>query len=181
MPDIRPVSDLRNHFKSIEKAVHINGGPIFLTNKGRSSMVLLSDDKYEELLAATTGNSGPSKPMDKLPADALSKVEQISPSCFDGLDPAAKPAIFIGKILACYRTMADRSFEDIAAESGLAPEVLERIESGEIAPDTCDATIEKLASAYGVDVDILETFQGAAIQDSTKKLLAQCLIAIANK
>ena len=51
MPDIRPISDLRNHFKDIERAVQQTGGPIFFTQKGRASFVLLSNDKYDELMA----------------------------------------------------------------------------------------------------------------------------------
>jgi len=48
MIHIRPVSDLRNKFVDIERAVG-NGEPIFLTKNGYGSMVVLSLEKYAEL------------------------------------------------------------------------------------------------------------------------------------
>lgn len=48
MITIRPVSDLRNKFTDIEKAV--NGGePVFLTKNGYGSMVVMSVDAYSRL------------------------------------------------------------------------------------------------------------------------------------
>lgn len=48
MIDIRPVSDLRNHFPEIEHAVS-EGHPIFLTKNGYGTMVLLSIAQYSAL------------------------------------------------------------------------------------------------------------------------------------
>ena len=48
MIDIRPISDLRNHFSEIEAAVS-NGSPVFLTKNGYGSMVVMSIDQYENL------------------------------------------------------------------------------------------------------------------------------------
>lgn len=48
MLDIRPVSDLRNNFASIEEAV-INNGPVILTKNGYGSMVVMSLSEYERL------------------------------------------------------------------------------------------------------------------------------------
>lgn len=60
MPDIRPVSELRNHFKEIEAAIHKTNQPIFLTNNGRASMVLLSNEAYDQLIAKANGQ--PARP-----------------------------------------------------------------------------------------------------------------------
>lgn len=48
MIQIRPVSDLRNKFSDIEKAVS-NGEPIFLTKNGYGTMVVLSIEAYSRL------------------------------------------------------------------------------------------------------------------------------------
>ncbi len=49
MLNIRPVSDLRNHYSEVEEEVLIKKEPIFLTKNGYGSMVLLSLEQYEEL------------------------------------------------------------------------------------------------------------------------------------
>ena len=46
---IRPVSDLRNKFTEIEKAVS-GGEPVYLTKNGYGSMVVLSLDSYSKLV-----------------------------------------------------------------------------------------------------------------------------------
>lgn len=43
--NIRPVSDLRNHYPEVERDVEENG-PVFLTKNGRGSMVVMSFDQY---------------------------------------------------------------------------------------------------------------------------------------
>ncbi len=48
MLQIKPVSDLRNHFSEIEKIVN-EGEPVFLTKNGYGSMVVLSMEAYAEL------------------------------------------------------------------------------------------------------------------------------------
>ena len=48
MIDIRPVSDLRNHFSEIEAAVN-EGHPIFLTKNGYGAMVVLNLAQYAAL------------------------------------------------------------------------------------------------------------------------------------
>lgn len=48
MIQIRPVSDLRNKFTDIEKAVG-NGEPVYLTKNGYGTMVVLSLDAYSRL------------------------------------------------------------------------------------------------------------------------------------
>ena len=55
MPDIRPVSDLRNRFKEIERFIKKTGEPIFLTSNGRASMVLLSNEAYDKMTGAASG------------------------------------------------------------------------------------------------------------------------------
>ena len=46
---IRPVSDLRNKFSDIEKAVS-GGEPVFLTKNGYGSMVVMSIEAYSRLI-----------------------------------------------------------------------------------------------------------------------------------
>ena len=48
MIDIRPVSDLRNNFRDIEKTVK-GGKPVYLTKNGYGSMVVLSLEQYTAL------------------------------------------------------------------------------------------------------------------------------------
>lgn len=48
MIQIRPVSDLRNKFPEIEKAVR-GGDPVYLTKNGYGSMVVLSLEAYSRL------------------------------------------------------------------------------------------------------------------------------------
>ena len=48
MIQIRPVSDLRNRFPEIEKAVS-GGEPVYLTKNGYGAMVVMSLEKYGEL------------------------------------------------------------------------------------------------------------------------------------
>lgn len=46
--NIRPVSDLRNHYGDVERDVN-DGGPVFLTKNGYGSMVVMSVEQYEYL------------------------------------------------------------------------------------------------------------------------------------
>jgi len=49
MPQIRPVSDLRNNFADISKVVHETSEPVFLTKNGYGDMVVMSYETYEKL------------------------------------------------------------------------------------------------------------------------------------
>ncbi len=49
MPQIRPVSDLRNNFADISKFVHETSEPVFLTKNGYGDMVVMSFEAYERL------------------------------------------------------------------------------------------------------------------------------------
>jgi prevent-host-death family protein len=51
MPNIRPISDLRNNFTQISESVHLDDEPIFLTKNGVGDMVVMSMDFYERQLA----------------------------------------------------------------------------------------------------------------------------------
>ncbi|WEV52912.1 type II toxin-antitoxin system Phd/YefM family antitoxin [Bifidobacterium sp. ESL0704] len=44
---IRPVSDLRNHFADISRSVHESEEPVFLTKNGFGDMVVMSMEAYE--------------------------------------------------------------------------------------------------------------------------------------
>lgn len=48
MPDIRPISDLRNHFAEITKDVQSSKEPVFLTKNGVGALVVMSMESYEE-------------------------------------------------------------------------------------------------------------------------------------
>ena len=48
MPNIRPVSDLRNHFSEITREVQLSGEPVFLTKNGVGSIVVMSMESYEQ-------------------------------------------------------------------------------------------------------------------------------------
>ena len=52
MIQIRPVSDLRNKFPEVEKAVS-NGEPVFFTKNGYGAMVVLSLEAYSRLIENT--------------------------------------------------------------------------------------------------------------------------------
>jgi prevent-host-death family protein len=47
MPNIRPVSDLRNKFKQISEVCHEDDEPVYLTKNGRGDMVVMSIEHYE--------------------------------------------------------------------------------------------------------------------------------------
>ncbi|MBR6351471.1 MAG: type II toxin-antitoxin system Phd/YefM family antitoxin [Firmicutes bacterium] len=47
MPNIRPISDLRNHFAEITRDVQATGEPVFLTKNGVGTLVVMSMEAYE--------------------------------------------------------------------------------------------------------------------------------------
>lgn len=46
--NIRPISDLRNHYSEVEQEV-LESGPIFLTKNGYGSMVVMSMEQFEHI------------------------------------------------------------------------------------------------------------------------------------
>jgi prevent-host-death family protein len=48
IPNIRPVSDLRNNFSEISRQVHTTNEPVYLTKNGRGDMVVMSMEAYEQ-------------------------------------------------------------------------------------------------------------------------------------
>jgi len=50
MINIRPVSDLRNKYTEIEKLVLENGEDVYLTKNGYGTMVVMSINKYAEMV-----------------------------------------------------------------------------------------------------------------------------------
>ena len=52
-PNIRAVSDLRNHFKEITEFAENSKEPIFLTKNGKGTLVVMSMDAYEQDLFQT--------------------------------------------------------------------------------------------------------------------------------
>ena len=51
MINIRPVSDLRNKYPEIEVLVLKEDEPVYLTKNGYGSMVVMSIEKYSELMS----------------------------------------------------------------------------------------------------------------------------------
>ncbi|MDP2870927.1 MAG: type II toxin-antitoxin system Phd/YefM family antitoxin [Bacillota bacterium] len=47
MPNIRPISDLRNNANSISEFCHQTGEPVFITKNGTGDMVVMSIKAYE--------------------------------------------------------------------------------------------------------------------------------------
>jgi len=48
MPNIRPISELRNNFSEISRLVHENNEPVFLTKNGYGDMVVMSIKQFEK-------------------------------------------------------------------------------------------------------------------------------------
>ena len=49
MPNIKPISDLRNNFAEISRDVHEYNEPVFLTKNGYGDMVVMSMEAYENM------------------------------------------------------------------------------------------------------------------------------------
>jgi prevent-host-death family protein len=49
MPNIRPITDLRNHFSEISKQIHASPEPIILTKNGYGDMVVMSLEAFEAM------------------------------------------------------------------------------------------------------------------------------------
>ena len=49
MPQIRPISDLKNNFSGISRIVHEEKEPVFLTKNGYGDMVVMSLEQYETI------------------------------------------------------------------------------------------------------------------------------------
>jgi PHD/YefM family antitoxin component YafN of YafNO toxin-antitoxin module len=47
MPNIRPISDLRNNANDISEFCHIQREPVFITKNGVGDMVVMSIETYE--------------------------------------------------------------------------------------------------------------------------------------
>jgi prevent-host-death family protein len=48
MPNIRPISDLRNDANSISQLCHQTGEPVFITKNGTGDLVVMSIRAYEK-------------------------------------------------------------------------------------------------------------------------------------
>lgn len=48
MPNIRPISDLRNNANSISEFCHATGEPVFITKNGIGDLVVMSITSYEK-------------------------------------------------------------------------------------------------------------------------------------
>ena len=50
MANIRPSSDLRNHYNEISEFCNKSGEPVYITKNGRSDLVVLSNAEYERIV-----------------------------------------------------------------------------------------------------------------------------------
>ena len=50
MPNIRPSSDLRNHYNEISKFCHEYDEPVFITKNGKGDLAVLSMEAYEQMV-----------------------------------------------------------------------------------------------------------------------------------
>jgi prevent-host-death family protein len=48
MPNIRPISDLRNNFNQISEICHREGEPVFITKNGQGDLVVMSHSLFEK-------------------------------------------------------------------------------------------------------------------------------------
>jgi len=81
MPQIRPISDLRNNFAEISRIVHDSAEPIFLTKNGYGDMVVMSVELYEKLgIAAQLVEKAPEKevptPEEPEESSSLQKIQK---------------------------------------------------------------------------------------------------------
>ena len=51
MPNIRPISDLRNNSNEIAEYCKINHEPVFITKNGVGELAVLSIEDYEQMIA----------------------------------------------------------------------------------------------------------------------------------
>jgi len=73
MPQIRPISDLRNNFAEISRIVHNTSDVMYLTKNGYGDMVVMSVELFEELgIAALLVDKAPKK---AVPAEKQDKPE----------------------------------------------------------------------------------------------------------
>ena len=49
MPQIRPVSDLRNSFAEVSRTVHETKEPVILTKHGYGDMVVMAYEEYQKI------------------------------------------------------------------------------------------------------------------------------------
>jgi prevent-host-death family protein len=52
MPNIKPISDLRNYTEVLKEVTE--GSPVYLTRNGRGEFVILDMDEYDRLRATVT-------------------------------------------------------------------------------------------------------------------------------
>ena len=136
MPDIRPVSDLRNNFKEIEKTIRQTNQPIFLTSNGRASMVLLSNEAYDQLMRQVSGQPEPEVKEEDL------REEQ---------------ALF-SRLLKNLMKANDLTVEQVSEATGINVDTLNDFLTGELLPT--DDQIEKLAPPIECQSEHLAGFCG---------------------
>ena len=156
MPEIRPSSELRGKFSEIEKYVKITGEPVFITSRGRSSMVLLSHEKYEELTGEKTVLETPS-----LTGDEMKQF---------------------GMIIRNLRACKDMDIGDLAEKSGIDYDRIVQFENGQCVPTSGE--VSSIADCLDVNAGTLEFFiepgKSGVVADA-RNFLAGILNKIAGK
>lgn len=82
--EIRPISDLRNKFTEISKIVHENDEPVFFTKNGYGDMVVMSVEKYEQLIARSQESA--SAPQNSDGSEDEITLEEFNLDKFDSED-----------------------------------------------------------------------------------------------
>ena len=86
MPQIRPISDLRNNFAEISRIVHETPEPVFLTKNGYGDMVVMSVELFEQLgIAAILLEQKQKQPAAPVEAPTEKSTEEAEEALQDSL------------------------------------------------------------------------------------------------
>ena len=115
--NIRPVSDLRNHYPEVEKEVQ-ESGPVFLTKNGRGSMVVMSFEQYRranetvEAALDAADRQAATMPLRYTHDQVFGSFELKNPSAAERLVDSVEAGIFEHlknpTMAATYRTTRER-------------------------------------------------------------------------
>jgi len=103
MIQIRPVSDLRNKFQDIEKAVG-GGEPVFLTKNGYGSMVVLSLEAYSRL------TDGIEAALDEADRAALETDKRYAHDLIDAVEKAILERQPVAEAFEPYDSLKERRY-----------------------------------------------------------------------
>ena len=100
MPQIRPITDLRNA-NEISELCHARKEPVFITKNGYGDLVVLSIEAYEELMEVLFALSKEALKMMSMPNLALRRTSSFATVLSNSADSMTQgPAIKIGAFSA---------------------------------------------------------------------------------